>query len=199
MRDPEIDALAQGVAKHLDGFSASTNDDAVGVYLTHADGRQMFLHRLWNDKSRVTVTASYPREAERRYHFRDDGDRVSISVAMSRGAEVIAREITRRFLPAYDVVYAKVMEAARRHDEAAKDARTVAERFVAIAPELGLRITQGADSTQADLRWYDNTDVTGYGDITVNGGGSVQLTIRSLSAAAAEKMLAALAAHKRGE
>jgi hypothetical protein len=108
----------------------------------------------------------------------------------SRGPAVIAREITRRLLPAYTEALDKVQaHIAKRADDQANRARA-AERLAALIPGSSIH-DDGNHSTT--VRWYATDAMIGYGHIDLSGDGtSGTFEARSLPIATVERLAAAL-------
>ncbi len=186
--DPELARLARAVASHLDGFTARTVDDfGCRARLDHPDGRSLYLHRQYKDGGRVEIAGVYPHSD---YYFRT-GEHVSITVAIARGPAVIAREITRRLLPAYTDVLGKVQaHIAKQADDQANRARA-AERLAALIPGSSIHDDGNRATT---IRWYATDALIGYGHINLSGAGtSGTFEGRSLPIATVERLAAALA------
>jgi len=145
MTDQALIRLADDVARHLDGFTRDPAWPTWGVALRHADGRALHLAWVWGShESRVEVGGGYP-----------DGvgyKRFEITVAVSRGAQAIAREIERRLLPPYVAELQRVLaKLAVLRDEAAA-VRCVAERIAGHLPDGRVSGGEGTKTT-AQVYW----------------------------------------------
>ncbi len=145
------------------------------VRLHGPDGAALAIARQRHNPLRVTVHGTYPqRTSQVAYHLPSH----DITVAISRGAAVIAREIQRRLLPGYLTDLTTAVQALRQRDDAAQAREKVAAELVAAVP--GLR--RGVDSdSRVTLSCYGNaaTHGTVNGTVAISGHGdtvSVDLT-----------------------
>jgi len=96
--------------------------------LSHAEGYGLSLQ--WPERDRVSISGTWPVDNARHMHIpsaHDSGQYSRITVNATRPAKAIAAEITRRLLPAYLPVYARMKAQAERANEyAALTARTKA-------------------------------------------------------------------------
>jgi hypothetical protein len=192
-RDPQLAELARAVAVHLDGFTAHTVDD-VGymLRLDHPDGRGLYLHRQHNNDSRVEIVGAYPHSD---YHFRT-GERVSITVAITRGPAVISREITRRLLPVYTEVLSKIHAHITKQTTDHANRTRAARRLAALIPDASIH-NDGHHATT--VRWYTADEPIGYGHIELSGAGTTgTLEARNLPIATVERLATALAGLANG-
>jgi hypothetical protein len=96
-------ALAADVATHLSGWNYNSPGEVNSwAELQGPDGMAVHLSKVWN-KPRVHVTGRWPRLANGQPNRPSESP--SITIARDRGAEAIAQEIRRRFLPAYVAAY----------------------------------------------------------------------------------------------
>lgn len=115
------------------------------------DGKQISLGLVWNQKDRVVIRGSIH---QYRDHLPYKYDNPEITVAIARGAEVIAKEITRRVLPGYEVLLTQLRNRKAAHDE---HTRIVQDNLAALMAVLanvpGLR--QSGDSAKFWVRHCD--------------------------------------------
>jgi hypothetical protein len=98
-------------------------------------------------------------------------DTISINVSLAKGAQAIAKDIARRFLPYYTELYAKVLERVKSDDEFDAAKQKAIDTIVA----LGLNInSKGADA----LSWYGGKN--GYASVRVNSANSIELDLHSI-------------------
>jgi len=189
MRDTALPDLARAVARHLDGFAASpVGDYGDRLELAHPDGRRLWLHwerHLWD---RVEIGGIYPDS-----DFTLLGaDYVRITVATRRGSAVIAREITRRLLPPYTEILAKVQAhiATQAADHTGR--AQVATRLAAIIPGAAI-CDDGRHVTT--VHWSTHDGPIGSGDIELcKAGTTATLEARGLPVASLERLAELLAA-----
>ncbi len=189
MIDQQLRDLARAVAAQLDGFQVQT-DNEIGhaVWLGHPDGRRLFVRRPWNHHDRVEISGHYPHSD---YYF-GPGEHIKITVAIAREPAAIAKEITRRLLPAYVQVLAKVQAHLAR--QAADDTRRaqLAARLARLIPGASVH-DDGHHSTT--IRWYtSDQEPIGYGRIELrHDATSATFKADSLPPATLERLAAALA------
>jgi len=121
--------------------------------------------------------------------YNEDGD-PSINVSVARGPEAIAREISRRFLPAYRDLYAKRLAKQREQHECHNRTHANAAR---LASALGVPCPPQDDSkaTEYTLR-ISALDTRGfYGHARVFSD-TVDLDLRSISTDTALRILEVL-------
>jgi len=187
--DQQLRELARAIATHLDGFCVQT-DSEIGhaVWLGHPDGRRLFVRRLWNNHGRIEVSGHYPHSD---YYFQP-GEHRKITVAMAREPAAIDREITRRLLPGYVQVLAKVQ--AHIAKRAAGDTRRaeLAARLATLIPGASVH-DDGHHSTT--IRWYaSDQEPIGDGRIELrHDATSATFTADSLPPATVERLAVALA------
>lgn len=183
--------VAAEVAAALgEGWSVATDRVTVGADIAHTDGRALFIRELWNAKGRWTIAGIYP-ESPASDRFAGDGKPMPrITVAATRTPAAIAREITRRLLPAYETRLADVRaHIVRATDDAAERERVAALLCAAlpgtrpVAQHSGTRIQLSLPSLPASM----------YGTGEVNYSGTVELHLRSMPVAVAVAVLEAVA------
>jgi hypothetical protein len=191
-----IRKLGAQIAAHLPGFTLEpTRDDLEhGCYLAHLDGRRLHLRRDWRNAERLTVAGSYPHEPNVSHYAKA----CQIGVGAARGPKVIAAEVVRRLLPAYEPELAKARaEIADAQQAQAAQARAAAE-LARLLPGARVDAGHGRGSYPA-VRWYDRDDQVGSGTVRIDyRAETVSLEVRSLPVAAARRVLAALNAEARG-
>ncbi len=185
MTDPDIDQLARALACELgDGWTATRDPDDRRPSLRHPDGRELAVRRIWNQRDRVAVTGVLPRTDLYQ------PTRTSITVALARGAQVIAREITRRALPEYTAAFAEVLAYNRAQQDHRAQRSAVLERLRTILGghvrddrhehTLHAYLTTGTSSEEKGFR---SVDVRAHGD-----GERVDIKLTDVPAALAEQI-----------
>jgi hypothetical protein len=180
--DTGIGALAHQIAEQLGGFTARVHDH--GACLHGPAGQELWVQRVWNHRDRVQVHGRYP-PGDETYRLASH----EITAAIARGPEAIARDITRRLLPAYRT---DLQTARERVAQAARDdqhrARTAA-RLLATIPDA--RATDGKRETT--IHWYD--DAAGSGTIRLHGDGTkATIELRSAPTELASRIAGTVAA-----
>lgn len=186
METAEIQELARAVANHLDGWDYDDHGDPDSHdYLSHAwliaeDGTRFGLYAGHGD-SKVTVMGSYPSSYVVIYQ---NGKRVSrprIRCSPSRGPEAIARDIARRFLPAFRDHLMKVK--AEAHGQQVHRQQVAAERN-RLADAAGV-VDKGEGS---EFTFYGaQTHI--YGRVRADGDSSAKLELSNLPLDLAERIL----------
>lgn len=184
------------VAEHLDGWSVDPSWDTMhNARLVNGDGA-IYLAlatasgKTWGDnKTHVRATVSYP-DGVRDVYPRPEYPTAKIK--RDRGPDVIAREITRRVLPAYLGELERVQAAILKHREAESRQVVALARLVAALPGSTL-FRDGEARTP-------HSEVTGYGDIRVWAGGErADLHLRNLPVRLAEQILGTIATYTAGD
>ena len=164
-------------------------DAPAGIECEHiGPGARLYIRGEWNNRKRLAVSCGWPKNAKgevktpsRVYGERAariEGRKTEITCAKDRGAEAIARDILRRLIPDYTVIYAELMAVAAVDDAYQSKAAATVARLVKIP---------GASMT----RESDNTVYFPCCTVRVNGD-SVSFDRLSVSADAAETILRAL-------
>lgn len=114
----------------------------VTAYLRHADGYGLYLKLIWNKPDRIEVSGIWPKDAKGQlmipyipYGASAKQHRPEITVALARGAEAVAEEIKKRFLPEYIPKWKEQAELARTNDEWASGQLALIERLAKAAGE----------------------------------------------------------------
>ena len=195
MTDPQVIELARAVAALLgDGWSvrAKDPDDAWAAYLDHPERGSIFVRRHWRDGRRVYIAGSAAPQHPKQTDLLHDLELGDITVAIDRGAEAVAKEITRRLLPTYEPALAdfrrRVAEATAA--ESARDA--VLGRVASTLGETprGGAVHWSSAQSPSDAR---ATFRPLYGGTPVN----VELTVSDELAAEIAKLLSTRAAADR--
>lgn len=154
------EALLTEIASHLEGWQVESNND-VGV-LTHPSGAGLVLSFMWN-KPRIEVWPSYTHVD--RDNRRMMGNELSMTVAISRGAEQIAKEIKRRILEQVlsqqEIITEMGKRAIARHEAELEQLRLL------VAPLSG-RVFDGSTCNSRTEGAFQLADGYGYGSIQLN-------------------------------
>jgi hypothetical protein len=189
MIDHQLRALARGVAEHLDGFRLVTDDElGHAAWLEHADGRRLFLRRQGTQGGRVEIRGAFP-DSDCPF---EPGERPRpITVAAGRSPAAVASEISRRLLPGYTQVLARVQARIARQAADHQSRVRVAERLAAIIPGATVR----DDGRQVvTVHWSAPARSIGSGDIELRKAGALaRLEADSLPVATIERPAAVLA------
>lgn len=202
MERNELRALAADVAAALgDGWGVETEWDGSDPAIRHIDGRRLHIHAPQYPhamRGKITVSGDYP---YRPGAYIEPGNRAEIGISASRGAVVIAREISRRLLPDYTERWLKVLAGNAEHAKSVSNLRAVEARFYAAlgkpAPDdSGLpdwRKRERERDTRATIRMYGD-GLNGDVELSAYSGDrvSVSLELRSLSVETALELLALL-------
>lgn len=164
MPDAELNAVITKIAANL-GFTPTVQDEEwPGSYIEHADGRKLFLRRDWRKPERIVVDGAYPKTGYYRPNL------PSISVAINRGPDVIAREIERRFLPDYNEHFTKLTTQIAQGERDTEARNKIAEHL-AVRLGDGATITDSPNNAEATVRWRIPDSLVA-GEIRLHGDGS---------------------------
>lgn len=146
-QQPDLYALADSVAAELsklDGHAwerVTTHEDdyrhAGQIARVDDPAVMLWIHgRGWtHDPTKVEIHGDYPRTETGEYIYIDHEDRTKknpeIRVSWARGADVVAREISRRLLPGYLERLTKVRERVAETDNREALRKQLAETFAA--------------------------------------------------------------------
>ncbi len=180
-------ALYNGIAPHLPaGWKVTeTEDEYIGWRFKLEDGLG---HRVTIETARTPrnmwhVSGYWPQRANNGSYYvpsdvREESPSINVSVAKTH--EQIARDITKRFLPEYVRIFAKIQDkVSAENDYATRRARNWARVADWVdtynAPHLAeqgkVRIKGADGKTNFDL---------GYGDVNMESADSVKIELRSL-------------------
>jgi hypothetical protein len=128
-------AAAMGAGWSVEPHKYSEFGDDSDVYLRHTDGRRINLSiSTYNYKGMVDVSGSYDYgDSSLGVGFPRDVSHPGISVGLTRGGEVIAKEIKRRFLPDFDAVHARIAESIRKSTVYRDTQEGITARLAALA------------------------------------------------------------------
>lgn len=172
----DLTALAAAIADELragwtlDVPSKDADGDDNGYRnVSNTDGRSFSLYAsLWGKHDgKVTVSGNFSYgDRELGLSFPYGKSQPKISVSMDRGAETIAKEITRRFLPDYDRLFAEISETVRVQT-AERDRKTgVVGRLAAVAGANPNRIKPNGFAVYFGME-LPNVEVTVYGTVSI--------------------------------
>jgi hypothetical protein len=173
-----------------------------GVHLTPSERSDGYGVHTWKrpNQDRYEFSVSHPpRSAEGWYYTLRYGEHMpSISVRANRSPDAIAREITRRLLPAYDAVWAHYLEAKAEYDAYVGQTLDTVAR---IAGALGVADDgpngRGGGDAQRLFRVGNCSDAGFYGDVTVRGNHAT-FDLRVSEVGLAERIARVLADAKAG-
>ena len=179
--------IAPAIAAALgDGWTATQSEhNENAATLSGPAGAEVF---IWTNAyphrhQRAEIVGQYPE------HKPYDVKRHEITVSLDKTAEQIARDITRRLLPAYLPDLARALETQRGHEEYAYRTRLLAEQVAGCAI-VSARPNEWRSSETR--REHSLNLSTGYGTVTV-AGDSVSLELNSITPEAALRILDILA------
>lgn len=140
----------------------------------------------WSKAGRITVSGWYP-------HAKDGSrcdygiDNVEITVAETKTAAQIVKDMERRFFPAYRHNLNKVIASVKEHEE---QAAIQAATIKALAKQIGITdIRDDQAGHPYRFYWYLNDC---YIEVTANYSGSVKIEARGISYAQAKAALLAM-------
>ncbi len=151
-----LSELAQQVASALgDGwhYLAPKDDDELTArnrYIVNGE-RKVSVAFVWNQRDRVSLRGTFNNGLHQHLPYRAENP--EITVAISRGPAVIAREMVRRVLPAYDALLAQTKTRKAQADD--YRAKQIA-KLVHLGATVGLTLTPRED---ADRFFFDGGEV----------------------------------------
>ena len=180
--------LATAVATVLGMTSAPTNEE----YMRHNERYTLtgpdYAIRLhfdgYRNLGKVVVHPDWPEHDHRSVVGAQNLD---ISVSYARGAEAIAKEIQRRFVPNYLEGLAKAKATIAQQVAFQTALEATIKRLGPLTGDVADFDRDGKPLTQFALRHLRSTE--GYGDMRVNSGDSVTLQFHSIPPYLAEKLL----------
>ncbi|MEO3753620.1 hypothetical protein [Streptomyces sp. B6B3] len=156
MQRTDFEQLSRQTAEKLGtDWAVTCETDYAGVtwwsVLTHPAGPRIVVSPHWQDAGRVVVTGRYP-PVDEDTQLANPAPR--ITVRANRGPAVLAREITRRFMPPYLKRIAEMRVASAQRDKRQRARAALIER-------LTVHLPNGADVSE----WPNASGLTfaGYG------------------------------------
>lgn len=167
-----------------EGWAVDTDpkwDDYTGVYLAGPDNVRIYLRvNEYRHEGKVTIGTAYP-DGWLTVYNRDIED-PTIYVSRDRGPQVIAREITRRFLPKYLANLATLTERVDGHNAHEAGKADLAAELRALAAGPGMQ-----------SNFFPNqVHIPGAGRLDVQGPDYVYVESMTLSAEGARRFIALL-------
>jgi hypothetical protein len=191
MENLDFATFARLIACNLEGWTwEEPKNEADRNYrqlLAGPDGARLQL-RCDKYSGRIAVHGEYPREGGTIYPWSDKERPNAITVSAQREPLAIAKDIERRYLPAYLAAYRKGMELlnkARAHDQAKKD---LATRLAKLC---------GESLHASGLEFSQYRDDCFHLQVRVEHPDCVRLTIDDLRAELAEAVLKFLLQHAK--
>jgi hypothetical protein len=138
-------ALAAQVATALGWSTAPApkwgDPETAPHQLAGPNGERLWINTLWNNSERVEISADWPTNEKGESTKPYGANVASITVALARGADAIAKSIKGRILPEYLTLLQKAQENAKSHNEYLAQKRAQAKRIQEACPLL----EQGTD------------------------------------------------------
>lgn len=186
---PKVDlqGIAKQVASFLPGWTwrgpLYEHTEDTHAVIRNAEGAEVTISgNGWTRDGRLTISAGRWPKSKKGDEFApsrhgNSGDEApSITVAETRSAKEIAREVERRFLPDYLPLYAKMVERRDLTDVRQDSTKTASEKLAKI---VGGKV-QGSDRGDGEVQWFHDDDT--YGDAKSHDGGQDwTLSIHGLS------------------
>lgn len=191
--DISISELAKDIAQYLEDWEAAKVSREAAEYdtgqdhgrLTHSSGAGIYLCRLWNHRERVEVSGLYPKSADGSYrptYGYGKGHCPEITCAIAKGAEAIAKDIGKRFMPKYWETFNWAKAQVAEYDRARKVEEDLLNRL--------------ADLLGSEVRYKRVVSDIGSVWIEIEPGyrsGEFKMILNRLSGIQAEKILGILA------
>jgi hypothetical protein len=176
-RNTALVELAGAVAHEMRHYEVSVkvhNDfpHVTYVSLRRIDGGASFsLGYDWRDKSKVHVTAHWPKDASGKEHrpyfseYSENGSAApSIAFSAKKDAKVIAKDIERRFLPAFLPLWDKMVEEVTKNNDYATKRAALAKSVAGLLDGKVAKHRDGGDIVHLGYREHGITDVDFGGD-----------------------------------
>jgi len=192
--NPELMALIEAIVAELNKEDEKYQWQVIEnpssfTFVQADDGRKFAIRYSWKHKAndRLEISGSYPYSGS----YTAIASHL-ISVSSAKSPKVIARDISRRFLPKFHETWDLAVTRKKRNDEfkaaQQRDCQLLAEAF-------GGEVRQGGERIRFDGALTDNT----WGNVQVNTG-TVTIEIHNVPVPLAEKIGALiLAEHDRGK
>lgn len=191
MEPTQLQELGRAVAEHLDGWAyEAPSDHAQRDYGSHAwciapDGARFALYTGYGNGCKVIVMGTYPQHHDGGHvAVYENGREVKdprIGCSPARGPEAIARDIQRRFLPAYREHLAKAKAEVHRQTEYHK-------RTVSAAGRLAAAVGVADKGDGQEFSFYGG-DTHVYGRVRASGDGTAKLDLSNIPLDVAERIL----------
>jgi hypothetical protein len=157
-------AFVRHVAAFIGGWSATeppATNEWGKVTITRPDGAAIYFYTdgPWLKAVRVRISGSYPESTDGQVFWPHNSDRPRISCAISRGPEAIAKDVARRFIPAYTKEYEKQLQAVARHERNLETETCIMDTLAAL-----LQTTVYNPSGRDPAISYNGHKITAHGD-----------------------------------
>ena len=193
----EFQALARAVAAELGWtYCDRESDRRDSADIQGPDGMKLYLNNGYWDHSRITIIGSRPQQNNGSHFSVSWPDNLRITVAPTRPAKAVAKDIERRLLPQYREAFQKAAEdIAERQRQ-----RTEAERIASmLAGILGCKVSEN-NGAGSDFQIHPCNLRSGYADIKVSEySNEVEINLRWISPELAERVCAVLKEEERHE
>jgi hypothetical protein len=176
-------------------WTVNASTDTPGAHIAHPDGRRLFLRVPWNAPGRLAISGVYPPVDS---VYGRDADPVQITVGLTRPAEAVAREITRRLLPAYEPLLAHAVAQTQRRDGEQAQRGRAAEQLCQALPGTRLLTVDRHHYPKLALSLHSRPG-SWQGRGEVYPGGTVHLTLHGLPADLAVALLETLHRYQQRE
>jgi hypothetical protein len=180
----DMTQLAQRVAVFLPDWTPEPNDNNLVGILRRPDGAGIYLRAIspYATNCRIEVSGTYPAG-----HI-PSGSRHIISISPKRTPQDMAKDIQRRFLPAYDRLYIECLDAANNECRRLQDKIETTQR---LANLLGVAYRPPDDATAIPKLSWSEGEFHAY---VRTENGRVYLDRVSMSLEQFERMVAAIRA-----
>jgi hypothetical protein len=178
----DMTQLAQRVAVFLPDWTPESNDNNLVGILRRPDGAGIYLRAThpYATNCRIEVSGLYPPR------HNPQGPRHTISISPKRAPQDMAEDIQRRFLPAYDRLYAECLAAAENERRRLQDKIETTQR---LANLLGVAYRPPDDATAVPKLSWSEGEFHAY---VRTENGRVYLDRVSMSLEQFERMVAAI-------
>lgn len=144
-RYEKLTALVSAIRIEGWKWEACTNEEVrysnfgLGELVNESLQGRIHFGTIWNDKTKLHISTSFPRDKQNHSHVGYGETHPSINVSVSKSAEQIGKDITRRLLPEYLPMLEKVRERIRNTETYLDNKAAMGAALKAAFPQLKLR------------------------------------------------------------
>jgi hypothetical protein len=184
--DPHRARLAEvgdAIAEHIGGTSHGVREGTYAATVTDDAGREFSIYCGHYSDGKAEIRGGYGGD-----HNEWPRDRHAIGVSIDRDPAAIARDVARRFLPAFAAEWDGWLAEVQNRAQYNEANHRTAERLGAILNVAATR-DDWRRSDRSQLRWHYN-DARGYGNAEPSYAGTkVDLELHGVSAELAERIV----------
>ncbi|MGA2263867.1 MAG: hypothetical protein ABSH28_20845 [Acidobacteriota bacterium] len=150
---------------------------------------KLYLNNGYWDHSRITIMGSRPQQNSGSHFSVGWPDNLRITVAPTRPARAVAKDIERRLLPNYREAFQKAAEDIAERQRQRTEAERIANKLAGI---LGCMVSEN-NGAGSDFQIHPRNLQNGYADIKVSEySNEVEINLRWISPELGERVCAVL-------